>query len=73
MGYIMYMITGFEVASVACCATGMFEMGYLCDELNPFTCADANKFVFWDSFHPTEKTTKIIADYLMKHSLHQFL
>ncbi|KAK4397840.1 GDSL esterase/lipase [Sesamum angolense] len=35
---------GFEVASVACCATGMFEMGYLCDELNPFTCTDANKY-----------------------------
>ncbi|KAI3457631.1 hypothetical protein Pfo_014294 [Paulownia fortunei] len=64
---------GFEVASVACCATGMFEMGYLCDQLNPFTCADANKYVFWDSFHPTEKTNRIIADYLMKHSLHEFL
>ncbi|KAL0354258.1 UNVERIFIED_CONTAM: GDSL esterase/lipase [Sesamum angustifolium] len=64
---------GFEVASVACCATGMFEMGYLCDELNPFTCTDANKYVFWDSFHPTQKTSRIIVDYLMKHSLHEFL
>ncbi|KAL0444812.1 UNVERIFIED_CONTAM: GDSL esterase/lipase [Sesamum latifolium] len=64
---------GFEVASVACCATGVFEMGYLCDELNPFTCIDANKYVFWDSFHPTQKTSRIIVDYLMKHSLHEFL
>ncbi|KAL6570523.1 hypothetical protein OROGR_000073 [Orobanche gracilis] len=64
---------GFDVASVACCATGMFEMGYLCDELNPFTCSDASKYVFWDSFHPTERTSLIIADYLMKHSLHEFL
>lgn len=67
------MLTGFEVASVACCATGMFEMGYLCDQMNPFTCTDANKYVFWDSFHPTEKTSHIIADHLMKHSLHEFL
>ncbi|KAL3821585.1 hypothetical protein ACJIZ3_007490 [Penstemon smallii] len=64
---------GFEVASVACCATGMFEMGYMCDVLNPFTCSDANKYVFWDSFHPTEKTSRIIVDYFMKHTLNQFL
>ncbi|KAH6837348.1 GDSL-like Lipase/Acylhydrolase superfamily protein [Perilla frutescens var. hirtella] len=64
---------GFEVVSVACCATGMFEMGYMCDQLNPFTCSDANKYVFWDSFHPTQKSSSIIADYLLKHSLRQFL
>lgn len=64
---------GFEVTSVACCATGMFEMGYLCDQLNPFTCSDANKYVFWDSFHPTQKSSRIVADYLLKHSLRQFL
>ncbi|KAL7128734.1 hypothetical protein ABFS83_13G014100 [Erythranthe nasuta] len=64
---------GFEVASVACCASGMFEMGYLCDVLNPFTCSDATKYVFWDSFHPTQKTSQIISDFFMKHSLHEFL
>ncbi|XP_051125672.1 GDSL esterase/lipase At4g26790-like [Andrographis paniculata] len=64
---------GFEVVSVACCATGMYEMGYLCDQMSPFTCADAGKYVFWDSFHPTQKTSEIIADHLMKHSLHQIL
>ncbi|KZV44820.1 GDSL esterase/lipase-like [Dorcoceras hygrometricum] len=64
---------GFEVSSVACCATGMFEMGYLCDELNPFTCRDADKYVFWDSFHPTQKTSRIIVDNLIQNSLHQFL
>lgn len=63
---------GFDVASVACCATGMFEMGYMCDRLNPFTCTDANKYVFWDSFHPTEKTNNIISDFVIKHVLHEF-
>ncbi|KAI8005744.1 GDSL esterase/lipase [Camellia lanceoleosa] len=63
---------GFEVASVACCATGMFEMGYMCDQLNPFTCSDANKYVFWDSFHPTEKTNNIISKFVIKHVLHEF-
>ncbi|XP_051151805.1 GDSL esterase/lipase At2g04570-like [Andrographis paniculata] len=64
---------GFDVASVACCATGVFEMGYLCDQMNPFTCSDASKYVFWDSFHPTQKTSSIVVDYMMKHSLHEFL
>ncbi|KAJ4977403.1 hypothetical protein NE237_002509 [Protea cynaroides] len=35
---------GFENAAVACCGTGLFELGYLCDEHNPFTCMDANKY-----------------------------
>ncbi|XP_024030415.1 GDSL esterase/lipase At2g04570 [Morus notabilis] len=64
---------GFEVASVACCATGMFEMGYACNRNNMFTCTDANKYVFWDSFHPTEKTSHIISEYLVKHALAVFL
>ncbi|KAF4396370.1 GDSL esterase/lipase At2g04570 [Cannabis sativa] len=64
---------GFEVSSVACCATGMFEMGYACNRNDMFTCTDANKYVFWDSFHPTEKTSHIIADFLLKNVLTQFL
>ncbi|KAH7533402.1 hypothetical protein FEM48_Zijuj04G0127000 [Ziziphus jujuba var. spinosa] len=64
---------GFSASSVACCATGMFEMGYACNRNNMFTCSDANKYVFWDSFHPTEKTNHIISDYMVKKVLFQFL
>lgn len=64
---------GYEEAALACCATGMFEMGYACDQFNLLTCRDASKFVFWDAFHPTEKTNAIIADHMMKTALHQFL
>ncbi|KAK4741808.1 hypothetical protein SAY87_025396 [Trapa incisa] len=60
---------GFDVASVACCGTGMYEMGYLCNKQNPFTCTDASKYVFWDSFHPTERTNGILADSLIKSVL----
>ena len=48
-------------------------MSYLCDKINPFTCSDANKYVFWDSFHPTEKTNGIIAYHVVKNSLAEFL
>lgn len=60
---------GFENAAIACCASGMFEMGYMCNNFIPFTCRDANKYVFWDSFHPTEKTNGIVADHAVKNSL----
>ncbi|EPS67060.1 hypothetical protein M569_07715, partial [Genlisea aurea] len=63
---------GFEEASIACCSTGLFEMGYLCNDMNPFTCPDASKYVFWDSFHPTERTNKIIVDHLLKTTLKVF-
>lgn len=65
-------MTGFEDAAAACCGTGYFEMSYLCEKINPFTCSDAYKYVFWDSFHPTEKTNFIMADYVIKNSLYQF-
>lgn len=64
---------GFEVASVACCATGMFEMGYACNRNDMYTCTDASKYVFWDSFHPSEKTSRIIAQYVVKKALAEFL
>ncbi|XP_009804685.1 GDSL esterase/lipase At4g26790-like [Nicotiana sylvestris] len=66
-------IYGFEVASLACCATGLFEMGYACDRYNLFTCKDANKYIFWDAFHPTEKTDRIIADHVVKTALSKIL
>ncbi|XVE72473.1 hypothetical protein DITRI_Ditri11bG0041900 [Diplodiscus trichospermus] len=66
-------VYGFEVTGVACCATGMFEMGYACSRNNLFTCSDASKYVFWDSFHPTEKTNRIVANHVVKTALAKFL
>ena len=64
---------GFEVARVGCCGTGRFEMSFLCTPHNPLTCPDANKYVFWDAFHPSEKTNKIISYDLLKTSLAKFV
>ncbi|XVF03781.1 hypothetical protein REPUB_Repub05bG0022700 [Reevesia pubescens] len=63
---------GFENAETACCGTGFIEMSYMCDQMNLFTCHDANKYIFWDSFHPTEKTNAILADYVFKTALAEF-
>lgn len=63
---------GFEDAASGCCATGIFEMGYMCNTKSLFTCQDANKFVFWDAFHPTERMNRIVADQLMNTTLSIF-
>ncbi|KAK8940341.1 GDSL esterase/lipase [Platanthera guangdongensis] len=64
---------GFETADRGCCATGLLEMGYLCNEFNPHTCPDADKYVFWDAFHPTQKVNQIVADRFINHTLAEFL
>lgn len=68
-----FLFSGFDSADVACCATGYVEMGYMCDQDNPFTCADADKYVFWDAFHPTERTNGLVATHLMKKWSTKFL
>ncbi|XP_024924369.3 GDSL esterase/lipase At5g42170-like isoform X2 [Ziziphus jujuba] len=51
---------GFEVANRGCCGTGLFESAFLCNRWSPFTCKNVSRYVFWDSYHPTETTYKII-------------
>jgi len=63
---------GFDVVGKGCCATGKFELSYLCNKLSPFTCSDANKYVFWDAFHPTEKTNHIIVNSFLDKFLAYF-
>ena len=56
-----------------CCSTGMFELGYMCNELDPFTCTDASKFAFWDASHPSEKLNRLAADQSLNTALVEFL
>ena len=71
--FVLTLLSGYEDVEHGCCATGLFELGYLCDQWNPFTCIDADKFVFWDAVHPTEKTSRIVANYLVNTTLSQFM
>lgn len=53
-------MAGFVEGSKGCCGTGTTEYGDTCGGMS--TCSDADKYVFWDAVHPTEKIYKIIAD-----------
>ncbi|KAI3945539.1 hypothetical protein MKW92_048999 [Papaver armeniacum] len=63
---------GFEEASKGCCGTGIIESVILCNDLNPFTCDDVSKYVFWDSYHPTERAYEILFVPILKKYLNDF-
>lgn len=62
----MVSCAGFEESAKGCCGTGTFEVTLTCNSLTASTCEDASKFVFWDSYHPTERAYEILMDQLMK-------
>ncbi|WOL13593.1 GDSL esterase/lipase [Canna indica] len=64
---------GFENAVEACCGTGEFEVGFLCNKWNPYTCEDADRHLFWDAVHPSEKLNAWLANLTLNTSLAEFL
>ncbi|CAN6205193.1 unnamed protein product [Urochloa humidicola] len=64
---------GFDVSTRGCCGTGEFEVTLLCNQLTAATCPDDRKYVFWDSFHPTERAYEIIVDYLFPRYVEKLL
>ncbi|MQL90390.1 hypothetical protein Taro_022985 [Colocasia esculenta] len=60
---------GFLVSTQGCCGTGNLEVAVLCNPLTSITCPDASKYVFWDSYHPTEAAYKILIDVIAEKYL----
>ncbi|KAG6419711.1 hypothetical protein SASPL_116221 [Salvia splendens] len=55
---------GFEVSDKGCCGTGNIEVVILCNKLSG-TCSDDSKYVFWDSYHPTERAYRALVDLVL--------
>ncbi|KAF3322129.1 GDSL esterase/lipase EXL3 [Carex littledalei] len=71
-GFLLDMIEqptkyGFEVSYKGCCGTGLLEASFLCNPMTLRVCADVSGYVFWDSFHPTEKAYSMLVDYLYEN------
>ncbi|KAI3464802.1 hypothetical protein Pfo_021465 [Paulownia fortunei] len=56
---------GFKIANKGCCGTGTVEVAFLCK----YTCSNVSEYVFWDSFHPTEKTYRLLVHQVLKQYL----
>ncbi|XP_072955825.1 GDSL esterase/lipase EXL3-like [Typha angustifolia] len=64
---------GFEVSTKGCCGTGDLEVAVLCNGLTSPICADVSQYLFWDSFHPTERAYQVLVDWVVKTYLHYLL
>ncbi|MQM17650.1 hypothetical protein Taro_050622 [Colocasia esculenta] len=64
---------GFSESTKGCCGTGALEVSVLCNSLTSLTCEDDTSFVFWDSYHPTERTYGIITEKLFERYIPQLL
>ncbi|KAF8692709.1 hypothetical protein HU200_039544 [Digitaria exilis] len=64
---------GFENIEQGCCGTGLIETSVLCAMDQQLTCQDADKYMFFDSVHPSERTYSIVADQILKTALQVFM
>ncbi|KAH6782738.1 GDSL-like Lipase/Acylhydrolase superfamily protein [Perilla frutescens var. frutescens] len=60
---------GFKVSNKGCCGTGTIEVAFLCK----YTCRDVSEYVFWDSFHLTEKAYRILVHQILATSINTFI
>ncbi|KAG6699498.1 hypothetical protein I3842_08G069400 [Carya illinoinensis] len=62
---------GFEFANKGCCGTGNIEVSILCNPASP-TCSDASKYIFWDSYHPTEAAYRTLISIILQKYFSSF-
>ncbi|CAI9263996.1 unnamed protein product [Lactuca saligna] len=62
---------GLEVVDKGCCGSGKIEVSVLCNHLLP-TCSDDSKYLFWDSYHPTDKGYSILVNQLLEKYINDF-
>nr|CAB3499566.1 unnamed protein product [Digitaria exilis] len=51
---------GFEVSNRGCCGTGVFEVTLTCNRYTADPCRDPSKFLFWDTYHLTERGYELL-------------
>ncbi|THG10605.1 hypothetical protein TEA_024573 [Camellia sinensis var. sinensis] len=62
---------GFSVADKGCCGTGNLEVSILCNKLTD-PCPNDSVYVFWDSYHPTERCYRVLVNQVLQSSLNKF-
>ncbi|MFS7891828.1 putative triacylglycerol lipase [Helianthus anomalus] len=62
---------GIQVVDKGCCGTGNIEVAILCNKLLP-SCSDDSKYLFWDSYHPTNKGYTILVNRVLGKYVNDF-
>uniref|UniRef100_J3L8Q0 GDSL esterase/lipase EXL3 n=2 Tax=Oryza brachyantha TaxID=4533 RepID=J3L8Q0_ORYBR len=55
---------GFTQSTMGCCGTGLLEVSVLCNGVTSSVCDRVGDYLFWDSYHPTEKAYSILTDFV---------
>ncbi|XP_043713074.1 GDSL esterase/lipase EXL3-like [Telopea speciosissima] len=63
---------GFEEVNDGCCGTGKLEVSILCNNLVPQTCSDDSKYLFWDSYHPSERGYRFLTTIILQDHINHF-
>ncbi|CAH2047303.1 unnamed protein product [Thlaspi arvense] len=63
----------FKVADRRCCGNGLLAVSFMCNSLNPFTCSNSSAYIFWDTYHPTERAYQVIVDNLLDKYLSKII
>lgn len=60
---------GFGISNIGCCGSGTIEVVFLCKS----TCSNVSEYVFWDSFHLTEKAYRLLVHQILKQYMKDFI
>ncbi|CAK8562099.1 unnamed protein product [Lathyrus sativus] len=63
---------GFNETKKGCCGTGNIEVGILCNRFSINTCSNPSDYVFWDSYHPTEKAYYALSTLVLDNKIKDF-
>ncbi|OAY50544.1 GDSL esterase/lipase EXL3 [Manihot esculenta] len=62
----------FQVSNKGCCGTGNLEVSILCNKLMSGICSNVSDYVFWDSYHPTERAYRVLVSQLLSVYVNKF-
>ncbi|CAL9069169.1 unnamed protein product [Musa banksii] len=57
---------GFKESTRGCCGTGYYEVIITCNSITATSCANASEYVFWDSFHTTERAAEMLITQILQ-------
>jgi phospholipase/lecithinase/hemolysin len=63
---------GFEVADKGCCGTGDIEVSILCNRYSLDICSNPSRYIFWDSYHPTQEAYNLLCSMVLDDKIKDF-
>ncbi|KAL1370568.1 hypothetical protein HN51_000811 [Arachis hypogaea] len=63
---------GFAEVEKGCCGTGNIEVSILCNRYSLNTCSNDSDYIFWDSYHPTQKAYFVLSSLILDHKIKDF-